>query len=182
MSMDIARNITTARELLEAGDIGPCELVRGRLRVMTPAGYEHGLVAMKIGFLLMTYVSRHSLGSISSSETGFLIGSDPDTVRVPDVGYVEFGRKQSTVHFFRGAPDLAVEVVSPHDRATEVEEKVQDWLAAGTRLVWVADPASRTIVAHRAGSNPRSHRVGDSVPGEDVVPGFELRVSDAFDV
>ena len=137
---------------------------------------------MKIAFLLMTYVARHSLGSIGSAETGFLIDTDPDSVRVPDVGFVARERTQSTTHFFRGAPDLAVEVVSPSDRAAEVEEKVRDWLAAGTRLVWVADPATRTVVAHRAGSSPRSFGAGDSVPGEDVVPGFALSVSDAFDV
>ena len=164
MSMDIARNITTARELLEAGDIGPCELVRGRLRVMTPAGEEHGLVAMNIAFRLASHVRERGLGFVYAAETGFHIERNPDTVRAPDVAFVTSERRVSRRGFHEIAPDLAVEVVSPGDRATEVDEKVRDWLAAGTRLVWVADPASRTIVPHRAGSSPRSFRVGDSVP------------------
>ena len=181
MAMDFARNISTARELFEAGDIGPCELVRGRLRVMSPGGYEHGVVSMNIAFNLAAHVRRKRLGKVCSSETGFVLQTDPDTVRAPDVGFVSSKRAASTNRFYPGPPDFAVEVVSPGDAAAEVAEKVADWLAAGVRLVWVAHSSDRTIVSHRSDRTPRTYRAGESVPGEDVVPGFSLAVDDAFE-
>jgi len=182
MAMDIARNISTARELFEAGDIGPCELVRGRLRVMTPAGYEHGVVSMNVAFHLMIHVKRKRLGRVCTAETGFVLRTTPDTVRAPDVGFVSSMRVVSTKRYFPGAPDFAVEVVSPGDGAAEVAEKVADWLGSGARLVWVADTARRTIVSYAPAREPRTYGAGESVSGEDVVPGFSLSVDDAFDV
>ena len=182
MSMDIARNITTARELLEAGDIGPCELVRGRLRVMSPAGGRHGRIAARITGRLDAYVERTNGGAVLAAETGFLIASDPDTVRAPDVAFVVAER----VHlipargFVRGCPDLAVEVLSPDDRERDVDEKVGAWIAAGTRIVWVVDPEMRTITVHRAGVAPFVLCSGSHVTGGEVLPGFELPVDVPF--
>jgi Uma2 family endonuclease len=182
MAMDITRRITTAQALLEAGDIGRCELSRGRLRVMTPAGYEHGLVAMRIAFRLMAYATRHAAGSVTGAETGFLVAESPDTVLAPDVAFVSRGRAQATSRYFVGPPDLAVEVVSPNDRPGEIEEKARSWIDAGVRLLWIADPAMRTIVERRGRLAPREYRGGEATPAHDVLPGFSLDVDDAFDV
>ena len=137
---------------------------------------------MNMAFLIAAHVKRNRLGRVCSSETGFVLRTEPDTVRAPDVGFVASRRAASTPRFYPGAPDLAVEVVSPGDGAAEVAEKMADWLDAGARLVWVADPGERTIVSHAPDREPRAYRAAESVPGEGVVPGFALSVDEAFDV
>ena len=119
--------------------------------MVSPAGYEHGDVAARILGFLFLFVRQHRLGTVTAAETGFQIGHDPDTVRAPDVGFVRADRvpHERTRGFFLGPPDLAVEVVSPNDRAGELLTKVQEWLAAGCRVVWIADPSSQTISVYR---------------------------------
>ncbi len=114
--------------------------------MMSPGGFEHGRVALRIGEFVSSFVRQRGLGVATGAETGFQIGRDPDTVRAPDVGFVCAERVPATptAGFFDGAPDLAVEVLSPSDRASEVLAKVQDWLGAGCRIVWVVDPGTRT--------------------------------------
>ena len=124
--------LVTAEELLNMPDDGyRYELVRGELRKMAPAGYRHGKSAGKINGLLFVHVTANNLGTVPTAETGFLLASDPDLVRVPDVAFVRREREEAVGivdGFFPGPPDLAVEVISPHDRYTEVAEKVEDWL------------------------------------------------------
>jgi len=174
--------ITTAEELLRAGDIGRCELVRGELRRMIPPSYEHGSVAYEIGFRLGEYVRPRHLGRVVAAETGFLISRGPDTVRAPDVGFVRAERATGPPRgYYPGAPDLAVEVLSPEDRSGEVREKVAEWLGAGARAVWVVDPEERALVVHEPGRTPVVLREGDILRGGDAVPGFEFPVRDVFD-
>ena len=110
--------------------------------MMSPSGYEHGVVAGRIHGFLFSFVRKKRLGMVTAAETGFQIGHNPDTVRTPDVGFIRADRVPSarTRGFFPGPPDLAVEVVSPTDRGGEVLAKVRNWLAAGCQVVWVADP------------------------------------------
>ena len=174
--------ITTAEQLLAAGDIGRCELVRGELIMMSPAGSEHGWIIMNIAAPMATFVRQHSLGRVFGAETGFRIGHDPDTVRAPDVAFVvaqRIGGKLSP-GFFPGPPDLAVEVLSPDDRAGEVLAKVQDWLDAGCRGVWVVDPRTRTVTVYRSPSGIVLLGTSETVDGGDLLPGFSLAVSELF--
>lgn len=159
------------------------ELVRGELRTMAPAGGGHGAVAMRLGSRLCVHVERERLGVVLAAETGFFIQRNPDTVRAPDVAFIAQDRIPAggvPVKFIPFAPDLAVEVVSPGDTLVEVEEKVQDWLDAGTKLVWVVNSKRRTVTIHRASADLRVLRENDSLNGEDVVPGFSMRVGELF--
>lgn len=159
------------------------ELVRGVLREMTPAGYEHGWIAMRIGSLLDRYVRENDLGVALAAETGFRLESDPDTVRAPDVAFVRRDRAANVVEgssYFRGAPDLAVEVVSPGDSFSEVEEKVFDWLDAGCRMVVVVNPRKRTTTVFRSRSEIVVLTESDELDGGDVVPGWRLPVRGIF--
>ena len=133
--MATVESISTADQLFEAPDLGRCELLRGELVMMSPAGSKHGVIALRIGGLLMDFVEPRGLGVVFGAETGFCIASNPDTVRAPDVAFVRRERIGGGLPegFFPGAPDLAVEVLSPNDRASEVLAKVRDWLAAGRR-------------------------------------------------
>ena len=174
--------ITTAEQLLRAGDIGRCELVRGELRMMIPPAYEHGRITFRLGYRLGAYVEPRQLGTILAAETGFLLSRDPDTVRAPDVAFVRAEREPGPIRgYFPGAPDLAVEVLSPDDRPGSVREKVAEWLAAGSLAVWVVDPRERTITVHEPNRRPHVLSASDRLRGGEVLLGFELAVGEIFD-
>lgn len=180
--MATIENVTTAQQLLAAGDIGRCELVRGELIMMSPAGSEHGWIVMNIAAPLAMFVKQRSLGKVFGAETGFCIGHDPDTVRAPDVAFVTAQRigDKLAPGFFAGPPDLAVEVLSPDDRAGEVLAKVQQWLDAGCLAVWVADPRTRTVTVYRSRSEIVVLGQSETLRGGDLVPDFSLPVSELF--
>ena len=158
------------------------ELVRGRLVVREPPGTRHGIIAASLGYHLSSFVRNHGLGIVAAQDTGFKIGSDPDTVRAPDVAFI--GRERSGLIRDRGyaelAPDLLAEILSPDDRPAEVLAKIADWLEAGTKLVWVVDPdRSEVRVYRRDGSLSVLHE-DDALDGEDVLPGFGCPVREVL--
>jgi Uma2 family endonuclease len=173
----------TAEELLALGTSQRCELVRGELRPMSPSGFEHGAIAIQLGALLLAHVRRQNLGVVLGAETGYTLARGPDTVRGADVSFVSAARVPPgplTKKFWEGAPDLAVEVISPDDRAGDIEEKVDEYLRAGARLVWVVSPKLRSVTIYRPTGNPQVLRETDELSGEDVMPGFACRVSEIF--
>ncbi len=174
--------ITTAEGLLNAPDPGRCELVLGELVMMSPAGFEHGVVAGRVYGHLFIFVQQNQLGLVTAAETGFQIGHDPDTVRAPDVGFIRADRVPlvRTRGFFQGAPDLAVEVVSPGDRAGDLLAKVRDWLSAGCQSVWVVDPTSQTVSIYRGSHEPAMLTDADVLADDVVLPGFRLPVAQIF--
>jgi Uma2 family endonuclease len=180
--MSTTESITTASQLLTATDLGRCELVRGVLIMMSPAGFEHGAIAIALGAKIQNFVDARGLGVVTGAETGFYIERDPDTVRAPDVGFVSRDRMppRPIRGFFPGAPDLAVEVLSPDDSASEVLDKTQQWLAAGARAVWLVDPRKRTVSVYTVDGPLVVHAVGADLPGEPVLPGFRLSVAEIF--
>jgi Uma2 family endonuclease len=176
--------LVTAEQLLRMPDAG-CryELISGELKKIPPAGWEHGAVGGRLHTLLGHHVLEHRLGEVFEGETGFLLARDPDTVRAPDIAFVAADRIAAAPRqrgFWPGAPDLAVEVVSPGDTQREIDEKVMAWLDAGTRLVWVVNPTWRTVTVYRSRREIRTLTEDDELSGEDVVPGFRCRVGDVF--
>jgi len=147
-------------------------------------GFRHGRIANRIGFHLTGHVEANRLGIVVAAETGFLLHTNPDEVRGADVAFISQARHQaasfSQEKHFPGAPDLVVEVVSPSDSYSAVEEKVLVWLDAGAQLVIVADPQKRVLFVHRPGASPEILRSADTLIGDPVVPGWSLRVEDAF--
>lgn len=182
--MTIAQKPVTAEELLKIPDNGMrTELVRGEVRYMAPAGNVHGRIAVNVTISLGQYVRENDLGTVYAAETGFKISNDPDTVRAPDVAFVSRDRVEEVGEvegFWPGAPDLAVEVVSPSDLYTEVEEKVFSWLEAGSRMVVVVDPRNRTVSVRRRRDGVQILTEHDTLDGGDVVSGWELPVADVF--
>ncbi|MCA8976683.1 MAG: Uma2 family endonuclease [Planctomycetes bacterium] len=173
---------TTADQLLAIDEPGfRHELVGGELRRMSPAGYWHGAVAARLGELLGRHVREHGLGVTFGAETGFLLASDPDTVRAPDTAFVRESRRPPRgTGFFPGPPDLAVEVTSPNGSFASVHDKALCWLEHGAILVWVVELQHRTVTVYR--SRDRIHVLGpqDRLTGEDLVPGFAVTVADLF--
>jgi Uma2 family endonuclease len=159
------------------------ELVDGSLRVREPAGRLHGDVAAYLLYLLGTHVYPLRVGRLYAAETGFILRRDPDTVRAPDVAFVSAARLAAVAGergFFRGAPDLAVEVLSPDDRAAEVSAKIDDYVGAGTRLVWIVDPINRHVVVHSPDGTLNVARVGATLGGGAVLPDVHCAVADLF--
>jgi len=174
---------TSAEELWNLPDDGNRrELVDGQLRVMAPSGAEHGRVGSTANRLLSVQVHRSGAGVTFGAETGFILGSDPDTVRAPDAAFVGQARAElvgRTVRFWPGAPDLAVEVVSPGDGSSDVQTKAVSWIAAGTTALLVLDPAQRSATVYRAGGDVHVYTDGD-LDLSDVVPGWRVAVADFF--
>jgi Uma2 family endonuclease len=168
----------TADELLQLPDDGwRYELVRGELRKMSPSGARHSSLAIRIAAKLAAYVYERKLGEVYGADGGFRLSRDPDTVRVADVAFVTAERVVDTPKFFEGAPDLAVEVVSPSDTYTEIAAKTLEWLRGGTRAVVIVDSKTKSMLVHRESG---SVRVNDVLEIEDVVPGWRLPLADLF--
>jgi Uma2 family endonuclease len=171
----------TASQFLENPEYRNCELICGEVAPMTPASAGHGRIAARMVLRLAGHVETNRLGTVYTSETGFQIARNPDTVRAPDVAYVRKSRAQSDeAAFFNGPPDLAVEVVSPNDRLREVMNKVQQWLSAGCSQVWVIDPGNRSVTVYHPDGQAKVLRANDRLAGGDLLPGFEISVEDIF--
>lgn len=177
-------NFLTANDLAKQPNDGTrYELVKGVLQEMPPAGFEHGICAAEIGSKLNVYVKTHQLGYVCGAETGFKIAQNPDTVRAPDAAFVcqaSVERQGIVKGYWEGAPDLAVEVISPGDTYAEVAEKVEEWLTAGCRMVWVLNPRRETVEVYRSNQDFTVLRGTDTLDGSDVVKGFQCQVQDIF--
>jgi Uma2 family endonuclease len=180
---DTATVPMTSEQLLELPDDGwRYELRRGELIRMSPTGAVHGDVTGELSARMRLYAREHRLGRVFGAETGFRLSAAPDTVRAPDVAFVHTERLAGGVPegYFEGAPDIAVEVVSPSDRAADVREKVAEYLAAGSQLVWVVYPRLRGVSVFRADGSTGELTASDVLVGEDVLPGFRCPVNDLF--
>jgi Uma2 family endonuclease len=184
MAIAAAERLITAEDLFHMPDNG-CryELVKGELIRMAPAGARHGEIASRLDRRLGGYVEAQGLGVVCATDTGFRLAQNPDTVRAPDVSFVARERIPAEgvpEQYWPFAPDLAVEVVSPSDSFDEVAAKVSDYLAAGTRLVWIVHPRTRTVMIYRATGEVRLLQPQEELSGEDVIPGFSCRVEELF--
>ncbi len=150
------------------------ELVDGEVVELAPPNDEHGNTALNVGTAFNIYSRRRGVGQ-ARVETGYRLRTGPDTVRGPDVSFVFRPRVEGRGSgFVPGAPDIAVEVVSPSDTAPEVGRKVAEYLAAGSQRVWEVYPAGRRVVIHRADGSVLSYGGDDVITDEELLPGFSL--------
>jgi Uma2 family endonuclease len=182
--MTTATQLMTAEELirLPRGQFR-YDLVKGELITMAPAGEEHGAVTVNLTVPLAQHVKTHNLGRVYSAETGFKVESNPDTVLGPDIAFVSREKLEVTgigKGYRQGAPDLAVEVISPSESKSQSEQKAFRYLSAGTRLVWLVKPQTHSVIVYRSASDVTVLNEGDQLKGEDVVPGFSFSVREIF--
>jgi Uma2 family endonuclease len=158
------------------------ELVRGKVIEMPPPQKRHGFVSVNVGRLLGNYTFRRRKGYVTGNDSGVILEKDPDTVRGPDIALYEDAQKYLELHPKYGEvpPRLAVEVLSPNDRADRVIRKITDYLNNGVEMVWLIDPEARTVTVYRANKGPLFLEEGDELTGQDVLPGFRCRVADIF--
>lgn len=184
MTTHVAGTITADELLRLPDDSLRRELIAGELRVMSPAGAEHGRVAMTAGRLLSTHVHDAGVGATFGAETGFILARDPDTVRAPDASFVTHEHVEAigrTAKYWPQAPDFAIEVVSPDDGRREVESKAFDWLRGGAAAVLVLDPGKLTAAVYRAPDRVTLHDSHDEIDLGDAVPGWRVAVADFFE-
>ena len=158
------------------------ELVAGVIVAEPFPTPRHDRTFRRLLRLLGDFVEAHGLGEVFG-ETGFVLARDPDTVRGPDLSFVSRERVSNLddARFFSGAPDLAVEILSPSNRRGAMHAKVADYLAAGARMVWVVDPERRSITIYRTLLAPRRLESHDAIDGGDVLPGLEVPLESIFE-
>ena len=174
-------HLVTAEDLLNMPDDGTRhELIKGELLTMPVPKLLHGFVTMKLLVLLNNHVEANNLGLLVG-ESGFHLESGPDTVLGPDVAFIARDRVGDDKDcFFPGAPDLAVEVLSPSDRRGKVERKTALWLELGAKAVWNVNPAKRTVEVCLANGERKLFHESDELV-DDTVPGFRVAVSKIFE-
>lgn len=181
--MTVEKTLMTAEDLLRLPDDG-CryELLDGELLEMSPAGFRHNRILVEIAFYLRSHVRSANIGAISAGDTGVVLRRNPDRVRAPDICFIAAHRVpkgDASVGFLEIVPDLVVEIVSPSDTATQVQQKTEEWLQAGARLVWTVYPETRTVVSQTIETIRLLHDT-DTLTGEPVLPGFSVPVAALF--
>ena len=159
------------------------ELVRGELRVTPAPGAPHGMIATNLTVLLAVHVAERRVGWVFADSVGYQLVDLPRTVRRPDVSFVRADRLPAEgvgPGFLKLAPDLVVEVISPSETASELEEKLEDYRTCGTQLIWVVDPIRRTVMIMASDAPLRWVREGERLDGGAVLPGFSCDVSELF--
>jgi Uma2 family endonuclease len=160
------------------------ELIEGEIHTMPPTFEDHGKITMRLSVLLGYYVLTQRLGDTYAAETGFLLARNPDTVRAPDIAFIQRDRlpsPQPKPRWVPVIPDLVVEVASSGDRPVEIRQKAAMWLDAGVRLVWVVLPGERVVEVYRAGAAVTRLDESATLEGADVVPGFSTPVAAIFE-
>lgn len=176
----------TAQDLwrLGEGDVRR-ELLNGEVVEMAPVGGIHGEITSRINRWLAEHAERQGGGKVVVGDVGFVLNLpyDPERVRAPDVAFISSPRlpgDRLPQGFLQGAPDLAVEVLSPSDNPVDIQQKVRDYLEAGARLVWVVAPQAKTVTVYRADGSARLLREQESLEGEDVLPGLAIPLAEVF--
>ena len=157
------------------------ELVKGVLVEKMYASREHELTFIRTGGQVNSHVEANDLGEVYGSNRAFVTGPEsPASSRLPNISFVSNERLRPDLFggLADGAPDLAVEVLSPSNTEREISQKAAEYLNAGGKAVWVFDPNGRTLTIHRPGSAPLVLTAEDIVDGEDYLPGFVCPVAD----
>jgi len=172
--------LVTANEYARLPEDGQRHELQAGVLVAEPQPFpRHAQIQARLARALLDFVDPRGLGVVLT-EGGFLLSRNPDTIRGPDVSFVRrdrFDADEAERAFFPGAPDLAIEILSPSNRPGEMHAKVADYLAAGSKLVWVIDPDRRVVSVYRMLLAPRRVEAGGVLDGEDVLPGFSLPVT-----
>jgi Uma2 family endonuclease len=174
----------TEQELQALPDNGfNYEVVDGELIMSPKNNFQHGDICGELLMRLRAYAKEHRLGRVCDSSTGFWMNNR--NCRAPDVSFISKARLQavgqSPTEFFKGAPDLAVEVLSPNNRRPEMDERPRDYFESGTQIAWILDPETESAEICYSLTNRRLLGPGGELDGESIVPGFRCKLSDLFE-
>lgn len=172
----------TAADLAAVPEAERGELIRGEMQPVSPTNPEHFLLTGRLIGPLHSFVSERHLGVVGA-EGGFTLEVEPDTVLAPDVAFVRreaFPPKGRRLGYPRVVPDLVIEILSPSNGATEMNEQVRIYLAAGVRLVWIVDPVAGVVTVYEPDGAARLPRLGEEIDGGNALPGFSLALDELF--
>jgi Uma2 family endonuclease len=156
------------------------ELVRGVVVRGPRPKVAHGRVQVRLAYCLEAWA--RGAGATVTTESGYVLSEDPPTLRGPDVAVVLPSRHvEIELGWVHGAPDVAVEVLSPSDTSSGIQQKTLEYLEAGAKLVWIVDPAARTVTMFRPDGSARVLRSDEELAGEDVLPGFSVALAEVFE-
>jgi Uma2 family endonuclease len=184
MATVLNEKLVTAAEFQQLEFNVPVELVRGEIFEMTRPGARHGLLCNNTGRLLGNWAAENGQFFVLTNDTGMLTQRDPDTVRGPDLLVIrkdKLPERKIPVGWLTVPPDLAVEVLSPHDQWPMVLDKTAEYLAAGVAEVWLIDPEERAIHVYRTDAAPRILRNADRLASESLLPGFAVSADRLFE-
>jgi len=180
--------LVTGEDLLTMGDIGPSELIEGRIVPMSPTGAKHAICELNFGESLKGFVRQHKLGKVMVGEVGIYTRRNPDTVRAADVAFISNEqyarqRQRDTLRddYLHVPPEIIVDIMSPDDRWSVVMQKLREYFNIGVKLVWAADPETRSVYAYRSLTDVRVFGEADTLTGDDVLPGFSVPVASLFE-
>lgn len=163
--------------------LGPCELVQGEIVRMSPGGFEHSRITVRVVFLLEGHSRRNKLGRVLTNEAGMVVRHGPDTVRGADALFISFRRlprSENWKGFLQQVPELVVEVLSEDDSWKKMEEKIADYHTFGVDMVWVIDPRTLAVRLYPRGAEPFVLHSADEIDGGELLPGFRCRVAEFF--
>jgi len=174
--------VISAEDFARFPDLGPCDLVNGKIVRLSAAKPLHGYLEIELGSALRSYAKESGRGRVLGGEVGLWVKRDPDTVRAADLALISHERWAhcNPKGYLDVPPELVVEILSPGDRRGEVMEKRDEYLAMGVDLVWIVDPERRYVLAYRSPLEVERFEEGDLLTDEEILPGFSLPVSDLF--
>lgn len=179
------KRVWTEAELMSLPEDGYIhEVVAGELVMSPKNNFFHGHICVRLSAALHAFVIQHRLGVVLDSSTGFWMHNR--NCRAPDISFIsterlrQMGFRPSARQFFPGAPDLAVEILSPNNTRRELDERLSDFFGSGTRLAWVIDPELRRVEVCESPTRRRFLGSGGFLDGGEVLPGFRYPVGDLF--
>lgn len=174
--------LITGEELLTLPDLGPCELIDGRIVRMSPVGDEHAILEFRFGRWLGNFAESKGYAWVMGGEIGIYTRRKPDRVRGTDVVVISKQRlPRWTKGYLSVAPELVIEIMSPHDKWEDIRQKVAEYFAIGVERVWVVEPAQRTVTVFRSSTDLVRLGEDDTLKGEGLLEGFELPLSRLFE-
>lgn len=172
----------TGAELFARGDVGPCELIEGKIVPMPPSGAKHGRIESNLISALLAFVRQHGLGWVFGGEVGIYTRRNPDTVWGADIVLLSKERAPEGPPdgFLEIAPELVVEVISPSDRWQDMRQKISEYFALGVQQVWIVEPESRSVLVYRSPTEILTLLEADTLVGEGPLAGLSLPVAAIF--
>jgi Uma2 family endonuclease len=181
--MSTGHQLLTAREFEQLTFERPTELVRGEIVEQEMPTSQHGAICIAIAAILYNWSRAGKHGVVFGNDSHVLVEQDPDTVRGPDVAFIRRDRlphSKLPPGTLEIAPDLVVEVLSPSDRWSQVESKIEEYLSAGVREVWIIDPELRTVSIQQPEQPSIRLRESDAIERQQLLPGFRCPIAELF--
>ena len=160
------------------------ELVQGELVISPKNNPFHGDICVDLSTAMKNFVKARRLGAVWDSSTGFWMNNR--NCRAPDISFIpkarlqKLGIKRTSRKFFPGAPDLAIEVLSPSNTRKEINERLEDFFASGTQIAWLIDPETESVEICHSVTQRQNLGLGTELDGEHLLPGFRYPIAELF--